>query len=374
MRVRDRLLAGAIAIAVGGTSLVALGGPHADADTTGSCPASNPANELTLGGGTPQTAQLDTAFADPLQVTLANSDDCPVTSVVGTPITFTAPAAGAGGSFSTSGTNTVTVGADLSGDASAPTFTANGVAGSYTVTATSADGSVAFSLTNSAAGIPATIAALSPTSQSASVDQGYDDALSVRVLDATGDAVAGATVTFSFGAGGGGASGGSASASFAGGGAQATATTDGDGIATSPRFTANGTIGSFTATAAAAATSTTFELTNTAGKPASITAGVAASEATRTRTRFAVALAVTVTDADGNDVPGARVTFTAPARGASGRFATRRHPRSVTVRTDKRGIAVAPPFVANATPGGYVVIARIAHGPRTAFALVNEGR
>ena len=90
---------------------------------------------------------------------LANTNGCPVTSVVGTPITFTAPSSGASGSFATSGSNTVTVGADISGNASAPTFTANDTAGSYTVTATSDYGSVSFSLTNSAAGIPATITA-----------------------------------------------------------------------------------------------------------------------------------------------------------------------------------------------------------------------
>ncbi len=59
---------------------------------------------------------------------------------------------------------------------------------------------------------------------------------------------------------------------------------------------------------------------------------------------------------------GAAVTFTAPARGPSGRFTTRTrkskhselhvsHPRSVTIVTDACGIAVAPAFVANDEPG-----------------------
>jgi hypothetical protein len=254
------LLAALIAVVIGIPGFGALVSSRAAADTSdqSTCPTSNPPNELMLGGGTPQTAQLDTAFEDPLQVTLANSNGCPVTSVVGTPITFTAPSSAASGSFATSGANTVTVGADVSGDASAPTFTANDVPGSYTVTATSAAGSVSFSMTNSAG-----------------------------------------------------------------------------------------------------------------GKPAAITAGVAASEATKTGTRFAIRLAVTVTDALGNDVPGVLVTFTAPARGASGRFA-HTHARTVSVRTDGRGIAVAPPFIANKQPGGYIVIAKIPNGPRTAFALVNE--
>jgi len=141
-------------------------------------------------------------------VALANSNGCPVTSVVGTPVTFTAPSSGAGGSFATSGANAVTVGADLSGNASAPTFTANDVAGSYTVTATSADGSVSFSMTNSAAGIPATVTPLSPVNQSATVQSHYAHPLSVRVLDANGNPVSGATVTFAFGTTASGGSGG----------------------------------------------------------------------------------------------------------------------------------------------------------------------
>ena len=500
MRVRDPrlgrklLLAAVVAVAVGIPSVGALGAsPRAAADTPGqssSCPTSNPPNELILGGGSPQTAQLDTAFESPLQVALANSNGCPVTSVVGTPVTFTAPSSGASGRFATSGANTVTVGADVSGNASAPMFTANDTAGSYTLTATSAYGSVSFSLTNSAAGIPATITPLSPAIQSATVNSDYARQLSVRVLDAGGNPVSGATVTFTLGTAGGGGGPGvsSAGASFGDGSAQATATTDSDGIATSPQFTANGTVGSFTAiatvmrapepasfrlenlpgkgerlttlgspkraatvehryshslrvlvrdakgspeagatvtftlggagagagasagasftggastatattgihgiatspsvtagsvagtfTATATATTTTstalFTLSNRAGKPATITAGIAAAEATQAGTRFVIALAVTVTDAHGNTVPGALVTFTAPASGASGSFATSTHPLTVTVRTDSGGIAVAPPFIANTQPGGYVVIARVAHGPRTAFALVNE--
>ena len=503
MRARDRrigrtlLLAATVAVGVAIASGGTLASLRATADTPGqpsSCPTSNPPNELTLGGGTPQIAQLDTPFESPVQVTLANSNGCPVTSVVGTPVTFTAPSSGASGRFATSGANTVTVGADASGSASAPTFTANDTAGSYTVTATSAYGSVSFSLTNSAAGIPATITALSPATQSAKVDSQYTHPLSVRVLDASGSPVSGVTVSFTLGSAGGGGGGtgvSSAAASFADGSAQATATTDSDGDATSPQFTANGTIGPFTATAtvpnaaepasfrlenlpgkrahltrlgsperaatveqrygrrlrvllrdangspqagatitftlgagtgtgagasagasfadgtstatattgihgiatspsfiagsvagtfaatATAATTTSsarFTLTNEPGRPASIVAGIATVEATRAGTRFTIALAVAVTDAHGNNVPGAFVTFTAPASGASGNFATGTHPRTVTVRTDSRGVAVAPPFIADTQPGGYVVLATVAHGPRTAFALVNEAR
>jgi len=386
MRARDprlgrKLLLGAVVVVVVAIPSVGAlsGSSRAAADTTGqssSCPTTNPPNELILGGGTPQTAQLDTAFGSSLQVALANTNGCPVTSVVGTPITFTAPSSGASGRFATSGSTTVTVGADVSGNASAPMFTANETAGTYTVTAGSAYGSVSFSLTNSDAGIPATIAPLSPAIQSAPVNSDYAQELSVQVFDANGNPVSGATITFTLGTAGGGGAGvvSSAGASFSDGSAQATATTDSDGVATSPHFTANATFGSFTATATATTTTSTalFTLSNRAGKPATITAGIAAAEATQAGTRFVIALAVTVTDALGNKVPGALVTFPAPASGASGSFATSRHPRAVTVRSDSGGVAIAPPFVADTHPGGYVVIAAVAHGPRTAFALVNE--
>ena len=220
--------------------------------------------------------------------------------------------------FSTSGSNTVTVGADASGSVAAPTFTANGTAGSYTVTASSQYGSVSFSLTNTAAGIPARIDAIPLKSRSASVAGAIPQPLQVRVLDAGGNPVAGATVTFTLG---------SASRrrvrhqrrrqrSFAGGGAQATATTDASGLATSPAFTANTAAGSFTATASVGAAAgsgegagkggaptvapVSFSLSNLAGKPAKIAAGVGSTQSTPAGARSRSALAVTVTDAEKN--------------------------------------------------------------------------
>jgi len=80
-------------------------------------------------------------------------------------------------------------------------------------------------------------------------------------------------------------------------------------------------------------------------------------------------LSVTVSDKDGNPVAGVIVTFRAPSGGASGRFDGTK--RTVEVKTDTKGIAVAPRFVANETQGGYVVRAGAA-GHATAFALVNQ--
>ncbi|MGA2163828.1 MAG: hypothetical protein ABSH36_05095 [Solirubrobacteraceae bacterium] len=117
-------------------------------------------------------------------------------------------------------------------------------------------------------------------------------------------------------------------------------------------------------------------------QPLRAVAGVGSTQSTVVATAFPIPLAVTVTDAQGKPVAGALVTFSAPATGASGRFTVHArgphhrvrvtHRHTVRVKTDARGIAVAPPFTANGTQGGYIVRATVAHARPTAFALVNE--
>ncbi len=112
-----------------------------------------------------------------------------------------------------------------------------------------------------------------------------------------------------------------------------------------------------------------FALHNLPGKPAAVAAGVAATESTAAGARFPVPLAVTVTDKDDNPVAGVTVRFSSPLRGASGDFDGKKH--TATATTDAKGVAVAPPFLANHTQGGYVVRATAA-GHAAAFALVNQ--
>jgi protocatechuate 3,4-dioxygenase beta subunit len=365
------------------------------------CPSSNPPNQLTLVAGTPQTTTLQSAFAGGLQVALSNSDGCAVTGAAGVSVTFTAPASGASGRFAGSNSNTVTVGADAAGAVTAPAFTANTTAGSYTVSASSQYGSVSFSLTNTAAGIPAALSAATRTSIATSVSTLFAQPLHVTVVDASGNPVAGATVDFALGAASAGACGAStaASASFAGGGTQATATSDANGVATSPALTANTAAGTFIATASVSSgggsgggtesagkavapivAPVSFSLVNLAGKPAKIAPGVGATQSTAVGAEFPIRLAVTVTDADKNPVPGALVTFAAPGAGASGRFTIRArghrarvsYTRAVAVKTSACGIAVAPPFSAGRQAGGYIVKASVKPARPAAFALVNE--
>jgi hypothetical protein len=405
------LVALALACAIGTLAvspLPARGETERPSGSAGSsCPSSNPPNQLTLVGGTPQTASLEEAFASGLQVSLANSDGCPVTGAAGVAVTFSAPSSGASGLFSGSGSNTVTVGSDASGEAAAPTFTANDTAGSYTLTASSQYGSVSFSLTNTATGIPARIVVIDPTVPSARVLNPFAQPLQVKVLDADGSPVAGATVTFTLGSSSAGVNRcgatSTAGARFIGGAAQASAATGSSGVASSPPLIANAGAGSFTATAAvseggdgagssggsagsgagaggsSASIQASFALASLAGAPAKITTGVAATESTEAGARFPIRLAVTVTDAQKNPVGGAPVTFAAPASGPSGRFTLHSHggyhvshPHTVKVKTDACGIALAPAFTADRRQGGYIVKATAAGARPAAFALVNE--
>jgi adhesin/invasin len=358
----------AVVALVAGAGPAVAGSPPAD-----DCPTSNPPNLLKLADGSPQTAQLGKPFQTNLQVALANSNGCPVTgSLAGIPVTFVAPSAGASGSFASSGAHTVTVGTNAEGLATAPSLTANDVAGPFSVSAGSSYGTVELSLTNTAGGVPAAIAATGRSGQAMNVKKTYARPLRAHVLDADGRPVPGVTVMFSLPAAAGGAG-----ATFLGGGTQATATTDDNGQASSPPLQANDTAGRFTATAGVTelAKPVRYPLRNLAGKPAAIKAGAANGQATQAGSRFPIPLAVTVTDASKNPVAGALVTFTAPAQGPSGHFTTRRAraTRIVRVRADAQGVAVAPAFTANTRAGGYAVTATVAGSDRrTAFALVNR--
>ena len=148
----------AAAATLSGSVAQAVSAATPPADTT-ACPTYNAPNALTLAGGTPQSAKLGTPFADPLQVTLANTNGCPITTpLAGIAVTFAAPGSGPSGTFSASGSNAVLVGTNAAGSATASQFTANTLAGGYQVVASSDYGSVSFSLVNTASGVPATIA------------------------------------------------------------------------------------------------------------------------------------------------------------------------------------------------------------------------
>jgi methionine-rich copper-binding protein CopC len=324
------------------------------------------AQTLAAAGQNEQLAAVLSRYAEPLRATVLDVDGHPVQ---GASVAFSLGTGifGAGASFVGGGAQATAI-TDSAGQATSPPLIANGVAGPFAASASVAGLAepVTYSLRNVAT--KTTIATTSRATQTATVAASYRRPLRVRVLGEDGHPVEGATVTFTLGS-----STGGAGASFAGGTPQATALTDASGVATSPRFRAGTTAGRFTATATTTGVTdpVSFSLRNVAGRPAAIAAGVAASESTPLGSRFPIRLAVTVTDAKNNTVRGARVTFTAPARGPRGYFGKRS--RVARVTTNASGIAVAPAFTAGRIPGGYVVTASVAGAGRaTAFALVNE--
>jgi hypothetical protein len=139
----------------------------------------------------------------------------------------------------------------------------------------------------------------------------------------------------------------------------ANAVTDSNGLATSPGFTANGTVGTYTVTAAASGVpvSASFNLTNTTGAPAAITATGGTPQNAPINAAFASPLVATVVDSGQNLVGGAIVTFTAPAMGASGTFANGTNTEMDT--TNASGVATSSVFTANGTSGTDTVMASV---------------
>jgi hypothetical protein len=312
-----------------------------------------PPASITATGGSDQTAQIDTAFANPLAATVKDSAGNPVPGVT---VIFTAPSSGASGAF-TGGNTAVT---NASGTATSNVFTANNTAGSYTVTASVPGvGAANFSLTNTN-GAPAAITATGGSGQSAQINTAFANPLVATVKDAGGNPVGGVTVTFT-------APGSGPSGSFANG--ANTAVTNASGVATSATFTANGTAGAYTVTASVAGASSpaNFSLTNTSGQAASVTATGGSGQSAPINTAFASPLSAAVKDSGGNPISGVTVTFTAPATGASGSFANGGN----TAVTNSSGVATSAVFTANATAGSYTVTVSVSGLPPASFSLTN---
>jgi len=207
---------------------------------------------ITISGGSPQSSLVMTPFPVPLQVTVTDSSGNPMSGVV---VTFGAPTTGASGTFA-GGVNTATTNA--LGVATAAVFTANAIAGSFTVTASTSETGTpaAFALTN-LANQPKLSPAITPTDgtpQSTIVTTPFAKRLQATVTDSDGHSESGVLVLFAAPTSG-------ASGSFAG---SATVATNSSGVAIAPPLIANTIPGAYvvTATAAGIATPANFLLTN----------------------------------------------------------------------------------------------------------------
>jgi sugar lactone lactonase YvrE len=105
--------------------------------------------------------------------------------------------------------------------------------------------------------------------------------------------------------------------------------------------------------------------------PTSIIATSGSNQSATVGTAFAIPLQATVMDFLGNPVPNIAVTFSTSNSGANGIFAG--PSLSATVTTNNAGVATAPTFTANGTPGGpYDVVAVVSGATVPAiFSLIN---
>jgi hypothetical protein len=355
------------------------------------------------------------AYASPFNVlvtTVTPPSTTPTPVGAGVVVTFSAPAAGAGGTFgSVGGSGTASATTNASGVATSPIFYANGNVGTYNVIAASpsTESTTTFYLSNTLTPAPAgtTVAGGSPQSTTAGTQ--FATALSVTVLDSTGAAVSGIPVTFKappFTVSAAGVPSVS-SGTFADTASNSTtATTNSSGVATAAAFTANALADALptspynvTAETPDGASAATFILSNTTMPVGPLVVGVNTTPQSATvSTDFSVPLSVTVLDVNLNPVTNAVVTFTAPSftfvtppttpptpTASSGDFydsvTTDYDLLSVTAWTDVNGVATAPPFQANALAGGpYNVTATVVVGGgnpanpplTTNFALTNN--
>jgi hypothetical protein len=306
-------------------------------------------------GGTPQSVAINTAFAQ-LTATVEDSLGNPVS---GATVVFTAPAT-AGAPGVTVATTTATTNA--SGVATA-NLTSNATAGGpYTVKATSNGFTANYSLTN-LSGLPKAVALAATNSgsgQSTGILTAFTNPLRAVVTDSGGNPISGVVVTFTA------PTGSVPSGTFAGSGATAQATTDGTGTATSPVFTANGTVSPAgtpynvkVSVNSNTALTANFALTNLSGPPTQIAATAGATQTTGVTSNFGTQLSATVKDAGGNPASGVTVTFTAPTGAgvtASGSFPNSQ--TTITAVTNASGVAFAAvPFTANQVAGTYTVTA-----------------
>jgi hypothetical protein len=304
------------------------------------------------GGG--QAARVEQAFVNPLKAKVVDTYG---NVVPGVSVVFAVPGSGASLRYA-GGSNSAVTGADGVATTAAPT--ANSVAGSYVVTASTAGAvSATYSMANSSA-TAASLAIVSGSGQTATVASGFGQALIVKATDSFGNAVGGVTVTFA-------APGGSgASAAFAGG--VLSAVTGLDGVATSAGVSANTVAGSYVVTASAPGLGTlNFNLTNTAGATASMNVVSGSGQSAKLSVAFANPLKVAVVDTYGNAVAGTTVTFTVPGSGASATFAGGVN----TVVSGADGVAASAALSANNLAGSYVVTASAPGLSNKSFALNN---
>jgi len=299
---------------VGSWTLGAAAGTNSlTATATGGGISGNPATFTATGtaGGaasvaansvTTQTATVGTAVAAPPSVIVRDASNNPV---AGATVTFALTAGGGslvGGLQTTNGSGVATV----------TSWTLGSTAGSNTATATVSGSGisgnpVSFTATGTA-GLAATITLNLGNGQSATVNTAVATAPSVKVTDASGNAVAGTLVTFAVTTGGGTVNPVTAVA------------TNASGIAAVTSWTLGTAAGSNTLSATATGLSgspVAFTATGTAGVATTLLKNAGDNQSTGAGTAVAIPPQVLATDGFGNPKSGVSVTFAVASGGGT---------------------------------------------------------
>ena len=301
---------------------------------------------VTITGGDGQSAAAQQPLGQPLIVSVVDAFGNPVSGVTVTldPPDPSGPTAQLTDSILTTGSD----------GTAQTTATAGTHAGSYVITASITGSTVAFHLSTTAG--PPAVVTVDPgsTPQSTTVLTAFAQPLEVTVDDAFGNPCINTQVAFAAPATG-------ASATFS----AATVTTDSSGNAQTTA-TANATTGAYAASATVTGIDpAAFSLTNLAGSPTQVTAENGDGQSAIVDTDFASSLTVLLMDGQGNPVPNASVTFTAPGSGATAVLSTS------TVMTDATGQASVTVHAGTVT-GTYTVTATTAGAASPAqFTLTN---
>ena len=342
------------------------GGNKSITATFAAPPPPAPATNIYLYSGSPQSAKVSTAFANPLTVLVTDASGNPKSGVT---VSFTAVPAGNGAS----GTLTASAQTNAAGLASV-TATANAIAGNYAVDATGAGlPTVSYDLTN--VGTPASIIYVSGGNvtydatdrQKAAIGTQFAAPLVAQVLDANGVPVPNVTVTYTSPA-----SGASTTP------ATATAVTDANGQSRLT-VTANSTTGQYSINAAVTgvATPARFDLENVTTGPAAVYAASGTPQIALLSAAFSSALVAVVSDSVGNAVPGVTVTFQAPTTGATATLAggsACATPSSYCRTGISNALGqVTITATANASAGHFTVTASATGATPASFYLTNDG-
>lgn len=288
----------------------------------------------------PGSTGINTAFSA-LTATLKDQFNNPVQSAN---VTFATTAGGTGSNGTFTGGNTASTDG---GGVATKTITANGNAGTFTVTATVGSITSAARTLTITTGSAASLVVLAGSNQGAIAGTSFATQFQVKALDAGSNPVPGYTVTFTSPSSG--ASCGYPSSNTA------SITTDGSGIAT-VSCVSNATLGTYSVIASGSGVLpvSITALTNQAGSASTLTVMAGSPQSATVNTAFATAFQVKLTDAGSNPISGQTITFTAPGSGATGNFSAS---ATATATTNASGIATAPAFTAGTQAGSYQVTA-----------------